>query len=79
MGVTGKSTAPRPFPQSSQRLDSLARSRLWTGEDYARQRAMRHKRGRGVWREGVAANAVENARLASIGAERTGTFSDEPI
>ena len=37
-------TATRPFPQRPQRLDSLARSRLWTGEDHARQRAMRHKR-----------------------------------
>ena len=32
-------TATRPFPQRPQRLDSLARSRLWTGEDHAPQRS----------------------------------------
>jgi len=47
--------------------------------DDGRGRSRTALRGRGVRREGVAANVFENARLASIGAARTGTFSDEPI
>ena len=35
--------------------------------------------GPGRTTHGSAQCGVENARLASIGAERTGTFSDEPI